>query len=262
MSGPLRETYDQAEYIEWHNANVDKDSNILELVQLFCSQLQVNAKSHLVAAGELLATIRNAAQAEITVKELTALKDTYDIPFKSLSESALPSDYEKLFKSQASILDKLWRKNRACKDNHYIHFKDIEHHIKDLIRTSVVCPSLFHARMFAERLASWKSFILSNPQKYATIARVEVDKEAKLESGYFAYHALIYFDKFQFPLEVQIYSQMTNVWRDMSHIIYEKERTGYKSASEPGKATTRLVSLGHLLHIAECEIERLMTELK
>lgn len=258
MSVEIGDAFEKEQYIKWHNETVTPKQNIDNGLDALLHDAKDNAKEYLENAGNLLINIRNAANAEINVQEFPCTKEEYKLPHDALSGKD-KKEYESLFKSKDSILDKLWRKNRERDKSNYIGVDNIGENITDIIRTSVICPSLFHARMFSERLAKWEHFNSEN--RISKIAKVTVDDEAKLSSGYFAYHALIYFTDFPYSLEVQMFSRVTSVWRDLSHIVYELQRTGHKSNSKPGEATTRLVSLGHLLHIAECEMERLMREL-
>jgi len=48
----------------------------------------------------------------------------------------------------------------------------------------------------------------------------------------------------------------------MSHKLYEKTRIGSSAYMVPGAPESRLISLGHMLHLAECELDRLTNELK
>jgi len=259
MSMELGDTFNAERYIAWHNTNVDVGGDVEKSITELIASVREHIKPFFPDAGELLTMIRQAANAEIMVKEFTAIKDNYELPLNALS-GRNPSEQGALFKSTESTLDKLWRRNRERAGGNYVRVQDIKDNIHDIVRASVICPSLFHARMFSERLAKWDAF--RPPERLSMIEKVHVENEAKLSDGYFAYHALVYFVGFEFPLEIQMYSRITSIWRDMSHIVYESRRTGHKIISRPGEATTRLVSLGHLLHIAECELERLMTELK
>ena len=141
---------------------------------------------------------------------------------------------------------------------------NINDNFTDLIRTSIVAPSLYHAREFAARLRNIKR-IIRDPllaKEYDTkISKIEVDDEAKLAAGYFAYHSLIHFLN-GLVVEIQVYSQLTSSWRDLSHRIYEKTRVGEKPLQDLGSPESRFVSLGHLLYMADCEFERLLKELK
>ena len=80
----------------------------------------------------------------------------------------------------------------------------------------------------------------------------------KMASGYFAYHILITFSD-NIIIEVQIFSSIIKKWRELSHTLYEITRVNQLNP-EFGSKESRLISLGHLFHLAECEIERLQQE--
>jgi ppGpp synthetase/RelA/SpoT-type nucleotidyltranferase len=82
----------------------------------------------------------------------------------------------------------------------------------------------------------------------------------KMASGYFAYHGLIRFSSGH-VVEVQIYSALMSEWRKLSHLLYERVRVEPITQHEFGSKETRLISLGHALHLAECEIQRLSHEI-
>ena len=76
----------------------------------------------------------------------------------------------------------------------------------------------------------------------------------KMASGYFAYHGIIEFNS-GITIEVQIYSSLMSSWSKLSHKLYEKARIRTKNKElDFGTTETRLISLGHLLHLAECEL--------
>lgn len=81
----------------------------------------------------------------------------------------------------------------------------------------------------------------------------------KMESGYFAYHGEVCF-KGGLIVEVQIYSELMRQWRRRSHVYYERARVEGKQKHEFDSKESRLVSLGHLLHVAECELHKLAEE--
>jgi ppGpp synthetase/RelA/SpoT-type nucleotidyltranferase len=87
------------------------------------------------------------------------------------------------------------------------------------------------------------------------------EPEMKMASGYFAYHGLVCF-KSGFIVEVQIYSALMSEWRKLSHLLYERVRLEPIAQYEFGSPESRLVSLGHALHLAECEIMRLHQEIE
>jgi ppGpp synthetase/RelA/SpoT-type nucleotidyltranferase len=89
-----------------------------------------------------------------------------------------------------------------------------------------------------------------------SIASIRFAPEMKMESGYFAYHGLVHF-RSGLVVEVQIYSELMRQWRKLSHRLYERARVEGKQTHEFNSKESRLSSLGHLLHLAECELQQL-----
>ncbi|HCD2293916.1 TPA: hypothetical protein NBK09_005315, partial [Klebsiella pneumoniae] len=120
------------------------------------------------------------------------------------------------------------------------------------------------ANDFSKALPNWKQKFQLNGialDDFSNIREIKVEQEAKMASGYFAYHAdVIYNDGIH--VEIQIYSQLNEVWRGLSHKLYEKTRLQQDVEYGHGTSASRLVSLGHLLHLAECEAERLQSDLE
>ncbi|MGQ4498932.1 hypothetical protein ACUIA4_10175 [Vibrio parahaemolyticus] len=145
----------------------------------------------------------------------------------------------------------------------YICLGNIQEEIKDLVRSSVVVSSQSYARDFSQAVKDWKRKFEINDiplENYSDIREIIVEQEAKMASGYFAYHVdVVYNDGMH--IEIQIYSQLNEVWRKLSHKLYEKTRLSENIEYGHGTSASRLVSLGHLLHLAECEAERLQEDL-
>ena len=97
--------------------------------------------------------------------------------------------------------------------------------------------------------------------RFLQIKDIRVDEEAKAASGYFAYHSLVEFDDGN-KAEVQLYSSISQAWRSVSHRLYERSRIAGIPYLAPGTSEARLISLGHLLHLAENELDRLMQEIQ
>jgi ppGpp synthetase/RelA/SpoT-type nucleotidyltranferase len=179
----------------------------------------------------------------------------------SLSEAlrAKPSSpaYELLFKSTASIINKLWRKNMKAPPEVYLG--NIHEHITDLVRTDITATTLDSARFLAERMNALPGIIYEPKVKKAfedAIDSISFGPEMKMESGYFAYHGQVQF-KTGLSVEVQIYSELMRQWRKLSHQLYERARVEGRLTHEFNSKESRLISLGHLLHVAECELQQL-----
>ena len=136
--------------------------------------------------------------------------------------------------------------------------------IGDLVRTSIVTSTFAYAESFSSAMVYWKDIAEQakiNPLDYQDIKTISTKEEAKMANGYFAHHIdVLYADGLR--VEIQIYSKMSEIWRHLSHKLYEKSRIGENVKWGHGTAASRLVSLGHLLHLAECEVEYLKTSME
>lgn len=161
------------------------------------------------------------------------------------------------FKKTSSIINKLWRnvKNK----NKFVKLADIKNEITDLIRTEVVGDTLTSCHFLAERIKFENIHdkdLKARCEK--AITKISFEPEMKMASGYFAYHILFRFIDGTI-VEVQIYSAIVQKWRKLSHTLYQIARDAAID-HEFGAKESRLISLGHLFHLAECEIERLQDE--
>lgn len=244
-------------YVSWHNKAVPEDVDIVAKLNDLRLDLKNSSPSSLAALSQLLTQIKAFTEKECKVRFKGISQGQFSVPTAQFSPQPSNKGFDLLFKSSDSILEKLWRKNLKRSAN-FASLSNLEEEITDLVRTSVVAPTLGHARLFAERLENWADIVDAPDieQHLSEIERVEVDMEAKLASGYFAYHSNVHF-KSGLCIEVQIYSQLSEAWRSISHRLYETTRLKESLVTGAGSAEARLVSLGHLLHLAECELDRL-----
>lgn len=251
------QTFSKDLYISWHNKTVPEDADIVDRLNDLRSDLKNSSPSSLAALSQLLTQIKAFTEKECKVRFKGISQGQFSVPTAQFSPQPNNKGFDLLFKSADSILEKLWRKNLKRSTN-FASLSNLEEEITDLVRTSVVAPTLGHARLFAERLENWGDIVDAPDieQHLSEIDRVDVDMEAKLASGYFAYHSNVHF-KSGLCIEVQIYSQLSEAWRSISHRLYETTRLKESLVTGAGSAEARLVSLGHLLHLAECELDRL-----
>lgn len=260
MTTEIPQDYDKGVYAAWHNSCIPEDADIIERLNETREGMKSSVASSLAALSQLLTQIKAITEKECKVRFKGISQGQFRVPTSQFSEQPSNKGYDLLFKSSDSILEKLWRKNLRRSSN-YAGLSNLQLEITDLVRTSVVAPTLEHARLFAERLESWSDIIDASDieEHLDTIDRVEVDMEAKLASGYFAYHSIVRV-KSGLCIEVQIYSQLSEAWRAISHKLYETTRLKKSLTTRAGSAEARLVSLGHLLHLTECELDRLAVE--
>lgn len=260
MTTEIPQDYDKELYASWHNSCIPEDADIITRLDETREGLKLSSHSSLAALSQLLTQIKAITEKECKVRFKGISQGQFSVPTSQFSEQPSNKGYELLFKSSDSILEKLWRKNLK-RSSDFASLSNLKHEITDLVRTSVVAPTLGHAHLFAMRLESWTEIVdASDIENYLDdIGQVEVDMEAKLASGYFAYHSIVRF-KSGLCIEVQIYSQLSEAWRGISHKLYETTRLKESLTTRAGSAEARLVSLGHLLHLAECELDRLAIE--
>jgi ppGpp synthetase/RelA/SpoT-type nucleotidyltranferase len=261
MPNTVSGIYDKSSYLTWHNSNIEGIDLEVKLNELR-EELKSSSKDKLRVLAQLLTQIKERTEPECKLQTKGLITGEFILPTKYFSEPTSATNYDLLFKSTNSIIEKFWRKNAKRQDN-FVCLSNIKEEITDLIRTFVVCPTLFHAEMFSKRFEVWKDFIPQDniEEHFSDIDKIEVDEEAKAASGYFAYHALVHFTD-GLAIEVQFYSQLSSAWRTMSHKLYENSRIGSSAFLTPNSPETRLISLGHLLHLAECELKRLAQELQ
>lgn len=254
MDFPIPYNFEQ--YVAWHNQHVEPGGDLIANLNSLMESLKDN-KDRLVKLAQVLDNLNTV---------LFRAKQTADVDVKSYKWEILLSDqvstekYSDVFKSIESIVDKLWRKNKDATS--LITSENIKTNIKDLVRSSVVLSTHNFANAFSKALPNWREKLHINNiplDDYSDIIDIKVEQEAKMASGYFAYHAdVIYNDGVH--VEIQIYSQLNEVWRGLSHKLYEKTRLLQDVEYGHGTSASRLVSLGHLLHLAECEAERLQRD--
>lgn len=262
MPSSIFESFERDKYLDWHQSNVDNSINFEEKLNEYREELKANSATKLETLGQLLSQIKSRTEPECKLQSKGFMSGEFELPTKHFTEKSSQQGFDLLFKSTESIIEKCWRKNATRKDG-FVGISNISNEITDLIRTSVISPTLLHAKMFSERLEAWSEFISPDDIKehFVEIIEVKVDKEAKPASGYFAYHCLVYFND-GLAIEVQIYSLLSSAWRNISHKLYEKTRAGSPAYLAPGSPESRLISLGHMLHLAECELDRLINDLQ
>lgn len=252
------QVFNDIEYTKWHESKFPQDKPLSEKITNLRNGLITNAKDNL----DLLARIIEYKTSYCSNEYQTSkkVKVTYDTPLLEALNDLRGNKYQLIFKSKESIINKLWRKNKN--QDKTISLENLSQEITDLIRTEIISSTLDSAKFLAERFES------SNPNIYESklqeqfnskIDLIKFEPEMKMASGYFAYHGLVHF-KDGMKIEIQIYSSLMKQWREMSHILYEKIRLKPQEIYEYGTSESRLISLGHLLHLAECEIQRLQEE--
>ncbi|HYT90565.1 MAG TPA: hypothetical protein VEL76_17795 [Gemmataceae bacterium] len=246
-------------YSKWHEATFPGDAPLADKVNQLRADLLANSRDSLAALGRILTYTTNYCRPEY---ERTANMTTdYYSPLREvLQKESGTNAYELLFKSTPAIINKLWRKNSSAPPA--VHLGNIREHITDLVRTDVTATTLDSARFLAERMNALPGIIYELRLKRAfeaAIATIHFGPEMKMESGYFAYHGLVHFRN-GLVVEVQIYSELMRQWRKISHRLYERARVEGRQQHEFNSKESRLISLGHLLHVAECELQRLAQE--
>lgn len=254
--------FDKQKYIDWHNKNIEPGKDLLSELGVLLKALKNEQRERLTKLAELLSRMHSF---HLLAKKVQK-EDISDSDTEIQLEECLRTDekYENLYKSIDSIIDKLWRKNKERTSGQYITIDNIKTEIGDLIRTSLITSTFSYAESFTNSIGSWREIIKEiqlNEQDYSDISSIEAQEEAKMQNGYFAYHLdVLYKDGLR--VEIQVYSRLSEIWRHLSHKLYDKVRLGEDVDWGHGTAASRLVSLGHLLHLAECEVEYLKSAIK
>jgi ppGpp synthetase/RelA/SpoT-type nucleotidyltranferase len=247
-------------YIKWHEAEVPSDAPLGDKLSSHMGNLKTVARDDLGLLYNVLTSMFTYASNEIEAAKHVAV--TYQTPLQQalLTSPGSGTSYDGLFKSNESIINKMWRK---ANDKPEVQLANLHTKITDLIRTDVRTETLESAQFLATRMNELPKFIYVEELKKQFADRVAscvFEPEMKMASGYFAYHGLVTF-KAGYSVEVQIYSALMSEWRRLSHVLYEQVRINPIEAHEFGSKESRLISLGHMLHLAECEIQRLTQEM-
>lgn len=253
------EIYNKEAYIAWHENHFSKDKNLLDEIDKLRTELKTSLKDDLTFINELFYFLIPASQKDYKIHYGAEFE--FIIPLKKVLIEYPSNRYELLFKSTDSIINKLWRKNKI---NQSISLENIKTEITDLVRTEINCSTLTACSYVAQKLSLENISLPKSELKEKLeekVENIEFEPEMKMASGYFAYHGIVKL-KNGISIEVQIYSTLMGNWRKLSHKLYEKIRLSPISKHDYGTSESRLVSLGHLLHLAECEVERLEQEIK
>ena len=259
MPPPLPRPFSPDSYTVWHELVFPADAPLAEKVTTLRAELAAGAREQLAALTQVLTYTADYSRTEYQQQAKTPTE--YHVSLQdALTSKSGSAAYDLLFKSTASIINKLWRKNGKDDPDH--HLGNIRERITDLVRTDISATTLDSAAFLAQRMNLLPTIIYEPKARKAfteTIASVRFEPEMKMESGYFAYHGLVKFHN-GLVVEVQIYSELMRQWRKLSHVLYEKARAEELKKHEFNSKETRLISLGHLLHLAECQLQQLARE--
>jgi len=255
----IPEKFDEKQYIIWHEKTFENDKGFEKKLEKLLSQLSKDAKEDLIFMSNIFKIV--ISKIEKKYERIHGSNFEYEFPLLKILASKNEKKYNLLFKSKKSVINKLWRKNRGEKK---IELKNIKENINDLVRTEIVTSNLETCKFLATSLEM--DYISSIDKKLAKfeqkISEIKFEPEMKMESGYFAYHGLVRF-RSGIRIEIQLYSTLMKSWRKLSHKLYEESRIQADAkVFDYGTKETRLISLGHLLHLAECEMLRLEEEIR
>lgn len=247
-------SYNESQYVAWHEKNIKADTNLRESISQLRAELHSSCEARLDELFKLFKEIESVQKFSLDEND-----DTYGIDWPVISPRKNPENYDILFKSNASILEKMWRKNSNIHNDDYVKIENIKSRIGDLVRTSIVFSTLSHAQKFTQIAKNWARLAEEKSLRPAGLSDIRIAEEAKMENGYFAYHIDVVYDDLR--IEVQVFSKLAETWRHLSHKMYELDRIGKGKKKGYNTVASRLISLGHLLHIAECEAEEIKAEI-
>lgn len=262
----ISEKFDLKKYNEWYNKTFHVNIELVKEVEELRNNL----------SKELFQAIKNDRE-ETTVWDmlLTLINDisiqvqseNENFSFDVLPETIVnnPSQLRELIiKPTHSIINKMWRMNNFQRGMDYISLDNVNVKMKDLIRFSIRTNSLKSSELLAQYLI--EHLKSGHGEDYSIywnkiLESVEVNSEMKTSTGYFAYH--IYFRlKIGVTVEMQIYSILSDSWKKLSHKIYEAVRDEINVRYNFNDVHSRIISIGHLLYLADCELYNLEEELK
>lgn len=253
--------YKKEHYIDWHCNNFPQDVNFEQKLATIVSDVKVNSKEPLRILAKLNAYILNYCSEEYNSNNNSKIEYYSPLTIENLDFENHPL-LSTLFKSNDSIINKMWRINKNTTDK--ITLDDLPNKMNDLVRTEVISSTLQGANYYAKKMGSHMNFIHDKVLKDELAQqklKIHFNPRMYMDKGYFAYHGNITFRN-GIQIEIQSYSDMMTYWRKLNHVFYEKLRNMPGDAYDFGETRSRLISLGHLLHLAECEILRIESELE
>lgn len=252
--------YDRQEYITWHENHFPNDRNFEQKLKTFREQLMIETKEDLIFISNFVQSVISITSHSYQINHSSLLNAEFPL-VSVLMQKKQGVEYELLFKSEESIINKLWRKNRTGEE---VELSNIKEKVTDLVRAEIITSTLESCKFLAKHLEFNNVYLHDKKQEKEFKEKINdilFEPEMKMASGYFAYHGIISCHS-GLQIELQIYSTLMKVWRKLSHKLYEKARVRtVPKLLDYGTTETRLISLGHLLHLAECELTNLEKEL-
>lgn len=180
---PYPSTFIEKDYIKWHEKGYPEDCPFDKKLEGVLSHIKDGLANKFGTIDFVLRQIFHHSYVELKRELGTVVKHSFDFPHQDLKEENWVR--ANVLKSKSSIINKLWRKNPDSN----ISFSNITTEINDLIRFSVKASSFYHCEFVCDRLRDWEDIIKEEDKKECeTIKKIEIDKEAKLSSGYYAIH--------------------------------------------------------------------------
>jgi len=248
--------FDKEQYISWHKEHIENIDIIYDIEKIQDEITNFFFDDDKKVLSDLFQFINEVIRISKIRRKNINFEIVPEYP-KNINEFK-----RKYLKTTDSIINKLWRKNQS---EPKIKIGDIKDNIKDLVRFSIKVDSLKSAETIANILSD-KPILLENSPDCKSLfennlEKVVVDNEMKMSSGYFAYHCYFYF-KDSCIIEIQLFSELSNYWRKMSHNIYEKVRVNDSEDMKFNDINSRVISIGHMLYLAECELYNIENELE
>lgn len=262
----LPTTFKIEDYNDWYNkqfkTNIDLVFEINKIKAVLGQKVFTEIKTDKTDTNywNALRTLIELVLNDLRVKELIS---KYDFVPDDIGET--PTLFVNQFmKPTDSIINKMWRITKKEDSLNPIGLNDLKSRMKDLIRFAIKTDTLYQCDIIAKELDKLNSDEYKDKYKFYfdhLLRRVWLDAEMKTSTGYFAYH--FYFElTIGVIVEIQIYSTISNSWRTLSHKIYEQIRDELEFQYQFNDIHTRIISIGHLLYLAECELHNLEQELK
>lgn len=261
----ISEKFEINEFNRWYNKTNKVEINIENELESLINSL-TKSLFHVIKINGKEDTLWSFLKSFIYEVSVSVQSNTDGFIFDVLPEYGdgniveFKTNYTKPVKS---IINKMWRINNYEKGLDYIHLDNIKDRVKDLVRFSIRTNSLKNSELLAQNFASISQEKKSEYKIYwdSILDAVWVDSEMKTNTGYFAYH--IYFKlRVGLIIELQIYSILSESWKKLSHKIYDVVRDEINVKYNFNDIYSRIVSIGHLLYLADCELYNLEKELE
>lgn len=154
---PPPQPFAAATYLAWHDVTFPADAPLGNRLETLRTKLTTEARDLLKALAQIMTYTASYCRREYELPN--KVPTNYDVPLsQTLLAEAASGEYDLLFKSTASIINKLWRKN--IKATPEVHLGNLREQVRDLVRTDIAATTLHSAKFLAERMNALPGIIV------------------------------------------------------------------------------------------------------